>query len=324
MNKKYSILFIIILSFTIAVSAQTNRLTLSGNSPTPFYLEQISSHNVFMGTITILRNSVKGNKNYTIDVTPVSTARQVWEYNYTQGYQTVHQANLYTTSNTNNAANIAKTWGVESNLDFSNVWSGSLGAQVNESEITYYLRFQDWTSNPPPYGTYQLDVEFRLWETSFSTNSSPSSNITPYILPITFTVVIGPYIYVSFADINGLPINTIALDETSVKTIDFKVLTKANLPYDVTISSQNGGTLNLNTGLSVEKINYNLWIINMTTPINFQQTPVKTILSNQPTMGHGIPPVEHNARIQVLFDSNANYTAGRYSDILTLEIKSHW
>jgi hypothetical protein len=323
-KKNYFLLLIIVLSFNAAVLAQTNRLTLSGTSPGAFYLEQVSSHNVFTGKIKILRNDVNGNRDYTIAAAPVSTARQAWKYNNTQVTKPVRQANLYTTSNTNNADNIAKTWGIEPNLAASNVWTGSMGPKVDEIEITYYLLFQDWTDNPPPYGTYQLDVEFKLWQTSFSNNSSPPSGVTPYVLPITLTVVVGPYIYVSFADINGLPINSIALDETSTKTIDFKVLAKANMPYDVTVSSNNGGTLNLNTGSSIEKINYRLWIIDMTTAINFQQTPVKTVLSNQDTMGHGVPPVSHNARIQVLFDSTANYTAGKYSDTLQLEIKSHW
>ncbi|MDD3948930.1 MAG: hypothetical protein PHT43_05645 [Anaerolineaceae bacterium] len=242
MNKKFFILFITLLSLNIAALAQTNTLTLSGNSPTPFYVEQASAHNVYTGTITLLRNNAIGDKDYTIDVVPVSTARQVWEYNYTQGSQPVRQANLYTRSNTNNASNIAKTWGIESNLRSSNVWTGEIGNAVNEIPITYYLRFQDWTADPPPHGTYQLDVEFRLWETSFSNNSSPPAGVTPFILPITFTVILGPYIYVSFADLNGLPINSIALDETSVKTIDFKLLAKANIIYDVTVSSQNGGT----------------------------------------------------------------------------------
>lgn len=324
MNKKFFILFITLLSLNIAALAQTNTLTLSGNSPTPFYVEQASAHNVFTGTIKILRNNLKGNRAYTVDVAPVSTARSLWEYNYTEGYRTVAQANLYRNSNTNNAANIAKTWGLEANLTTSNVWTGTMDPQVNEIEITYYLRFQDWTDNPPPHGTYQFDYEFRLWSASFTAGSSPPAGVTPFILPITFTVILGPYIYVSFADLNGLPINSIALDETSVKTIDFKLLAKANIIYDVTVSSQNGGTLDLNTGTSIEKIPYTLWLVDMATPINFQQTPTKTVLSQQPTIGALHPPAEHDARIQVLFDSNANYTAGRYSDILTLEIKSHW
>lgn len=325
MKKKYGILSLITLFITAAGFTQTTPiLTLSGSAPQPFYIEEVSAHNVLTGTLTIIRSNSNGIQNYTVDVSPVSTARQVWEYNYTQGFKNVSQANLYTLSNTNQPANTAKTWGLEPNLSDRNVWTGTMSNKVSQKQITYYLRFQDWTDNPPPHGTYQFDFEFRVWPSSFSANSSPPSNVTPYILPITVTVVIGPYIYVSFADINGLPINTIALDETSEKTIDFKFLAKANLPYDVTVSSLNGGTLNLNTGTSIETIAYNLWLVDMTTPINFQQTPIKTVLSNQPTMTYSTPPVVHNAKIQVLFDSNANYTAGRYSDILQLEIKSHW
>lgn len=294
----------------------------------PFYIEQVSAHNDLQGTISILRNNATGTKYYTIDVSPISTARQIWEYNYSEGFQTIAQANLFTRANTSQAKNIAKTWGLESNLKSTNVWTGVMNSSVQEIEIPYYLLFQQWPElGTPPSGTYQLDVEFRLWETSFTVNSSPPSGVAPFILPITFTVVMGGYAYVSFADNNGLPIDTIGLDETSDKIIDLKLLHKMNEPYDVTITSQNGGTLDLNTGTSIEKIPYNFYFIDMTTPINFQQTPIVTLLSNQPTVTATVPPVlreEEKVRIEIIFNSNANYTAGRYMDILTLEVKSHW
>jgi len=326
MNKKYVLIcMIFLLIVSNAASQSTSTMTLTGIAPSPFYLEQVSSNNVYSIKLKVTRTNTTQAENYTVALFPVSTARQTWRYNYTQGTQLVHQANIYTSQQTYQSSKIAKSWGIEQSLAETNVWTGSINKNQSEKELEYYLHFQDWTQDTPPYGTYQLDLEFRLWPVKFSDYpSSPPSDIAPKILNITLTVIIGPYVYVSFADQYGLPINRIALEETSVKTVDFKMLAKANMPFDVTVSSTNGGSLNLNTGSGIEKIQYSLWIHDMTTPINFQQTPIKTVLSNQPTMGHGVPPILENARIQVLFDSNANYTAGRYSDVLQLVIKSHW
>ena len=132
------------------------------------------------------------------------------------------------------------------------------------------------------------------------------------------------YVFISFANINGLPIDRIALDETSSKTVDFKILAKANMPFDVTVSSTNGGSLNLNTGTTIEKIYYSLWMKDMATAINFQQTPTKTVILNHPNVDGTVPPISESAKIQVLYDSNESYTVGRYSDVLRLVIKSHW
>ena len=327
MNKKYVLIcMVFLLIVSSAASQSTSTMTLTGMAPSPFYLEQVSSgSNDYSIKLKVIRTNTTQEENYTVALFPVSTARQTWTYNYTQGTQLVRQTNIYTSKHTNKSSDIAKSWGIEQSLAESNVWTDSLSIDQSEKELEYYLHFQDWTENPPPYGTYQLNLEFRLWPVKFSDYpSSPPSNIAPKTLPVTLTVIIGPYVYVSFADQYGLPINRIALEETSEKTVDFKMLAKANMPFDVTVSSTNGGSLNLNTGSGIEKIQYSLWIHDMTTPINFQQTPVKTVLSNQPTMGHGVPPILENARIQVLFDSNANYTAGRYSDVLHLVIKSHW
>jgi len=323
MNKKFFYVLILLLSIISNAAAQST-MTLTGTAPQPLYIEEVSSQNILSSKLTINRTNTSKSEYYTIDLSPISTVRQTWEYNYTQGVQVVHQANIYTNSNTNQTNYIAKKWGIEQNLATGNVWSGMIFQGQSQKQITYYLQFQDWTTTPPPYGTYQLDLEFRLWPVKFVNNSSPPTNVTPIILPITLTVIIGPYIYISFADKNGLPMNTIALDETSVKTVEFKILAKANLPFDVTISSTNGGSLNLNTGTTIEKINYSLWVKDLTTPINFQQTPIKTILSNINSMGYSVPPISEPAIIQVLFDSDASYTVGRYSDVLHLVIKSHW
>ena len=327
MNKKYILIWMVfLLIVSSAVGQSTSTMTLTGMASLPFYLEQVSSNqNDYLLKLKVTRTNTAQAENYTVALFPVSTARQTWKYNYTQGTQLVRQANIYTSRQTNQSSDIAKSWGIEQSLAATNVWTGSFNIGQSEVDLDYYLHFQDWTENPPPYGTYQLDLEFRLWPVSFANFPlSPPSNIAPKTLPVTLTVIIGSYVYVSFADQYGLPINGIALEETSIKTVDFKMLAKANMPFDVTVSSTNGGSLNLNTGSGIEKIQYSLWIHDMTTPINFQQTPIKTVLSNQPTMGHGVPPILENARIQVLFDSNANYTAGKYSDALQLVIKSHW
>lgn len=326
MNKKYCLVWMVLLfHLSSAASQSTSTMTLTGIAPQPMYIEQVSSNNEYTMKFKITRTNATQAENYTVALFPVSTARQTWKYNYTQNTQVVSQANIYTSSNTNQSSSIAKSWGIEQFLAGSNVWTGSLGINQTEVEREYTLRFQDWTQNTPPYGIYQLDLEFRLWPVRFTDfPSSPPSTIEAKTLPLTLTVILGAYIYVSFANQSGLPINGLEFDETSVKTVDFKMLAKANIPFDVTVASANGGSLNLNTGTGIEKIYYLLWIKNMTTPINFQQTPIKTVLSNQPTMGHSVPPLVESARIQILFDSTADYTAGKYSDVLQLVIKSHW
>ena len=326
MNKKYFLSLILYFSIlSVAVSQASTTMILEGFSPDPIYIQEVSSsQNILTGTLLIKRTNTSKDEDFVVDLRPVSTARQSWEYNYTEGYQSIDQANIYTSSqNMNQTTRIAKTWGIEQNTTASNFWTGTLLAGESQKQITYYLKFQDYNTPPPPQGTYQLDLEFRLWNWQYNGIQSPPASLVPYIRPITLTAVMGPYVFVYFADVNSIPIGSIALDETSEKTIDLKVLTKANMPYDVTVTSINGGTLNLNTGTTIEKISYNLWVVDMINPINFTETPVKTVLVNQPTMTFSTPPAEHDARIQVLFDSNANYTAGRYSDILRLEIKAH-
>jgi|GEM_PF-2500115 hypothetical protein len=327
MKKKFFLFLIIFVSTLNTVTAQsTTTMTLEGVNPDVFYVQEVSSsQNVLTGTLTITRTNTSNEEFFVVDLSPVSTARQSWVFNYTEGYQTVAQANIYTTNKVSQAKYIAKTWGIEQNTTSNNFWIGSLEVGQSQTQIKYYLKFQQYTKPYPPAGVYQLDLEFRLWAARYSDyGQNPPSSITPYIRPITLSVLNEAYIYITFADENSLPINTIALDETSDKTIEFKLLTKSNYwRYDVTVTSINGGTLNLNTGTSIEKIPYHLWVVDMTTPINFTLTPIKTVLINHPIETFQTPPSEHDAKIQVLFDDTANYTAGRYSDILRLEIKRH-
>lgn len=270
MNKKcFLFLAIFISTLNNALSQPATTMTLEGVSPDVLYVQEVSSsQNILTGTLIITRTDTSSAENYVVDLVPASNARQSWEYNYSEGFKQVSQAQIYTsTRNMSQSTYVAKTWGIEQNTTEKNFWIGTLEEGQAQEQITYYLKFQDYTRPYAPAGFYQLDLEFRLWNTYYDETQRPQSpppNISPNIRPITLSVLNEAYVYVTFADTNGLPINRIALDETSEKTIDLKVLTKSNYwQYDVTVTSINGGTLNLNTGSSIEKIPYNLWIVDM-------------------------------------------------------------
>jgi hypothetical protein len=328
-KKLFLSLLLLLLSISAAQSQAATTMTLTGSTPSPFYIQEVSSSsNILTGTLTITRTDASADEYYVIDLQPVSTARQSWLYNYNEGYQTVGQANIYTDDKKFNKPDyIAKTWGIEQNTNEDNFWIGIIPAGVTQKDVLYYLKFQDYEAPYPPAGVFQLDLQFRLWNYNYNPNTdvqSPPASLVPKIKQITLTVLNEAYVYITFADNDSLPISKIALDETSNMTKSLKMLTKSNYwRYDVTVTSINGGTLNFNTGTSIEKIPYNLWIIDMITPINFTLTPVKTVLVNQPIITYSLPPAIHDAKIQVLYDSTANYTAGRYSDIIRLEIKQH-
>jgi len=256
---------------------------------------------------------------FTIDLTPASTARNEWFYNGDPSSTiAITDTNTYVTAKGNaNNRDIAKTWGVEPSVTNYNVWRGSFNEGEMSKTFKYFVKFRH--EEVLAHGMYQFVNTFRLRAEAFAANSQPTTPVIDTI-SLTSTVVVGTAVFINFQDTSGLPLEKVEFLETNTMTKDFTVLVQVNFEYKFSVSSGYYGILKHQEAPTVpDTIPYHLWISNMTTEVPLG-TGVYYIASNQPKSSSS--PATYNARIQVDFDSLENYTAGKYSDILTFKVEA--
>jgi hypothetical protein len=271
------------------------------------------------GTLTVTRTATYAGDPFTIDLMPISTARNIWFYNGDPSSTiTITDTNTYViASGRPNSRDIAKAWGVETNLTNYNVWRGSFAAGETSKTFNYYVNFRH--DNVLAQGMYQFINTFRLRAETFVAYSQPTT--TPIdTISLTNTVVVGTAVFLNFQDTAGLPIDKIEFLETSTMTKDFTILAQVNFVYKLSVSSTNYGILRHSEYPTVpDTIPYHLWVVNMTTEVPLS-TGLYYVAQNQPKSSAS--PTTYSARVQVDFDSLENYTAGQYSDILIFKVEA--
>lgn len=319
MVKKLALVLLVLGVSVLALEAQTSTLQLTGSPPAVLYDPNWGSRYTMTGTITVTRTTTYAGDPFTIDLMPVSTARNVWFYNGNPSDTiTITATNSYVTaSGKPNNRDIAKAWGVETGLTNYNVWRGSFSAGETSKTFNYYVNFRHDTVLA--HGIYQFINTFRLRAETFVANSQPTTPVIDTV-PLANTVVVGTAVFLNFQDANGLPIDKIEFLETSTMTKDFSILAQVNFVYKLSVISSNFGILKHSEYPTVpDTISYNLWVVNMTTVVPLR-TGLFYIVQNQPKSRAA--PASYNARVQIDFNSLENYTAGKYSDILTFKVEA--
>jgi len=319
MRKKYSFLLTALALLALSIGAQTSTLTLSGSAPAILYDPNWGARYTMTGSITVTRTNTNAGDPFTIDLSPISTERDIWFYNGDLSSTiTITDTNTYVTaSGRPNARDIAKTWGIEPSLTRYNVWQGSFKSGETTKTFNYYINFRHDTALA--HGMYQFINTFRLRAETFVADSLPTTPIISSV-SLTATVVVGTAVFINFQDTAGLPLEKIEFLETSTMTKDFKVISQVNFVYKIGVNSTNYGELRHQEYPAVtETIPYHLWVNNMTTEVPLG-TAIYYFAQNQPKSS--LSPVTYNARILVDFDALENYTAGRYSDILTFRVEA--
>jgi hypothetical protein len=269
------------------------------------------------GTITVTRTATYAGDPFTIDLMPVSTARNIWFYNGDPSDTiTITDTNTYVqASGRPNSRDLAKAWGDEANVTTYNVWRGSFAAGETSKTFNYYVNFRH--DNVLAQGMYQFINKFRLRAETFVANSLPTTSVIDSV-SLANTVVVGTAVFLNFQDTAGLPIAKIEFLETSTMTKDFTILAQVNFVYKLSVSSTNLGELRHSEFPTVpDTIPYHLWVINNEVPLGSGQY---YIVQNQPKSS--ATPATYDARIEITFDYLENYTAGLYSDILTFKVEA--
>lgn len=319
MVKKLGLVLLVLAVSVLALEAQTSTLQLTGSPPAVLYDPNWGSRYTMTGTITVTRTTTYAGDPFTIDLMPVSTARNIWFFNGDPSDTiTITDTNTYViASGRPNNRDIAKAWGVETGLTNYNVWRGSFSAGESSKTFTYYVNFRH--DNVLPHGIYQFINTFRLRAETFVANAQPTTPVLDTV-SLANTVVVGTAVFLNFQDANGLPIDKIEFLETSTMTTDFTILAQVNFVYKLSVMSTNYGILKHPEYPTVpDTIPYKLWVVNMTTEVPLS-TGLFYIAQNQPKSS--VAPSSFSARLQVDFDSLENYTAGKYSDILTFKVEA--
>ncbi len=317
MLKKCVILMIVLALYTMSIGAQVSTLTISGSPPAVLYDPNWGSRYTLTGTIIVRRTTTGAGDPFTIDLTPISTARNLWFYNGDPlNTITVTDTNTYVIAKGNpNNRDIAKTWGSEIGVTGYSVWSDSFKTNETEKRYDYFVNFRH--DSALAHGMYQFINSFRLRAEPFIENSLPVTSVIG-TLSLASTVVVGSAVFINFQDTAGMPIDKVAFTETSTMTRDFSILAQVNFVHKLSVRSTNLGVLRHQERPN-ETIPYRLWVKNMTTEVPLA-SGIYYFAQNQPKTSQ--TPATYSARILIDFDNLQNYTAGRYSDVLVFKIEA--